>query len=359
MKPTPHKSEGEFLPRLVAWETTAACNLDCLHCRAGNPPKADARNELTTAEAEALLADIAALNPCTVILSGGEPLMRADIFELARRGKEMGLAMALATNGSLVDKSVAKKIIDSGIARVSLSLDGCEAAKHDAFRGREGSFASVMRAAETLRNAGVPFQINTSFTRRNVADMARILRLAEEMGAVAWHAFFVVPTGSAWEMRGELLDRDEYEAAMHTIYNLARTSRLQIKPTCAPQFYRVLRQEARREGLAVNRENFGLNARTRGCLAGRHFAFVSAGGEVMPCGYFPRSAGNIRDEKFSQIWRTSELFRKLRDPDLLGGKCGVCEYRAVCGGCRARAVAESGDFLGEETMCPYVPGGEK
>ncbi len=345
----------KYLPRVIAWETTLRCNLNCLHCRAGDRTSKKNGRELTTAEGKKLLKNIAMLNRCTVILTGGEPLMRDDIYDLAEYGVGLGLNVALATNGTLLDRPTAERIKASGIARVSLSLDGFSSAVHNDFRGADAAFGAVIKAAYMLREAEMPFQINSSFTRRNVGEMDRLLELVEAIGAVAWHVFFVVPTGKAVGIGSELLDPDEYEDALLQIYRLSRQTSLEIKPTCAPQFYRIIRQKARSEGLEMSTREFGINARTKGCLAGQFFAFVSARGEVMPCGYLPKSAGNVRKNTFAKIWRSSELFKKLRDPDLLKGRCGDCEYRVVCGGCRARAFAESGDFLGAEPLCRYKP----
>jgi heme b synthase len=345
----------KFLPRLVAWETTLRCNLRCVHCRAGADKPEKEIKELSHAQGKTLLRNIASLNKCVVILTGGEPLLREDIFELASYGNKLGLRMALATNGTLLDERTASEIKSSGIARVSLSLDGFSSAVHNDFRGQDGSFDAAIKAAHVLRKANIQFQVNSSFTRRNIGDIERLHDLVQALGAVAWHVFMVVPTGRAAELAGELLDKKEYEQTLVQLYRLSRRSPLEIKPTCAPQYYRVLRQMARREGVPVDVEHFGINATTRGCLAGQYFAFVSAEGNVLPCGYFPKQAGSLRRNAFSKIWRSSKLFMQLRNPDLLKGRCGDCEYNIVCGGCRARAYAASGDFLSEEIYCSYMP----
>ncbi len=340
--------------RLVAWEMTQACNLACVHCRAGACPEADP-NELTTDEGKALIDGIAQVAKPILIMTGGEPLMRKDFFELAVYAKSAGLRAVLATNGILISSEVAREIASVGIPRVSISLDGPAAADHDVFRGVTGAFEGSMKGIENLKSQGVGFQINTTLTKRNRHQLAEIMAMAERIGAEAFHVFLLVPTGRAKDMAGEEMGPEEYEETLRELYRLGRDSTLETKATCAPQYYRILRQEAKKEGVEVTEQMFGLNARTRGCLGGLSFVFVSHIGELQPCGYFDVQAGSVREHTFQDLWEHADLFKELRTFSLLEGKCGRCDYLRFCGGCRARAYESSGSYLAEEPYCAHVP----
>jgi AdoMet-dependent heme synthase len=343
-----------FELRLVAWEMTRACNLACVHCRAGACPDPDPA-ELTFDEGRALIDGIAHVGKPILIMTGGEPLVRTDFFDLAAHAVAVGLRAVLATNGVMVTPEIAREIKSVGLQRVSISLDGATAEDHDAFRKVPGAFDASLRGIENLRSVGVPFQINTTLTRRNRGDLARIMSLAEKLGAVAFHVFLLVPTGRAKEMSGEEVDPVEYEDSLLEFYRLGRTSKMETKATCAPQYYRILRQQAREEGIEVNEETFGLSARTRGCLGGLSFVFVSHRGDVQPCGYFDVKAGSVRETSFANIWENASLFNDLRNFKLLEGKCGKCDYLRFCGGCRARAYELTGRYMAEEPYCAYRP----
>ncbi len=333
---------------------TRACNLACVHCRAGACPDADP-DELSSQEGRALIDGIAAIGKPILIMTGGEPLLRKDLFDLARYAINSGLRAVLATNGVLVTHEIAKEIGKTGIARVSISLDGPTPEEHDAFRKVPGAFAKSLEGIDNLRSTGVSVQINTTLTRRNRNRLAKLMELAEEIGADAFHVFLLVPTGRARDMAGEEMDRDEYEETLTEFYHLARTSRLETKATCAPQYYRILRQQAKTEGIEVTENTFGLNARTRGCLGGISFVFVSHKGDLQPCGYFDMRAGTLREAGFGEIWKNSALFKDLRNFSLLEGKCRKCNYLRFCGGCRARAFELTGRYTAEEPYCAYQP----
>lgn len=345
---------NRFQLRLVAWEMTQACNLACVHCRAGASCD-PAPDELSFEECISLIDGIAQVGSPILIMTGGEPLLRPDFFELAEHAKKSGLRVALATNGVLVTPEVARRVATVGIDRVSVSLDGPSAEEHDAFRKVAGAFDASLHGIGNLREAGVPVQVNTTLTRRNRGQLAEIMRLAERIGAVAFHVFLLVPTGRAKEMAGEEMDPEDYEKTLLEFYRLGRGTRMETKATCAPQYYRIMRQEAKREGLDVTPETFGLNAHTRGCLGGLSFVFVSHRGELQPCGYFHLQAGSIRERSFADLWENAPLFKELRTFSLLEGKCGACEYLRFCGGCRARAYEMRGSYLAEEPYCPYQP----
>lgn len=340
--------------RLVAWEMTQACNLACVHCRAGACAEPHPE-QLSFEEGCSLIDGIAKIGKPILIMTGGEPLLRPDLFDLARYAIGAGLRAVLATNGCLVTPEKAREIASVGIPRVSVSLDGPTAEDHDAFRKVAGAFEGTLAGIRNLRVAGVPVQINTTLTRRNRHQLAAIMSLAEEIGAEAFHAFLLVPTGRAKEMSGEEMGPEEYEETLTQFYHLGRSCRLETKATCAPQYYRILRQQAKVEGVEVTPQTFGLNAHTRGCLGGISFVFVSHKGELQPCGYFDVQAGSVRTAEFAEIWKNAPLFKELRTFSLLEGKCGKCDFLRFCGGCRARAYESTGRYMAEEPYCAYRP----
>ncbi len=340
-------------PRLVAWELTNACNLACIHCRA-SAIKDPAPDELSTAQARHFVDELVEYKPI-IILTGGEPLLRADVYDIARYASGHGLRVVLATNGTLLTPEIARKLKEAGIQRVSISIDGAKEETHDTFRGEPGAFEGAMRGIDILKKEEISFQINTTITKRNLAEIPGIYDLALELGASALHIFLLVPTGRGEEIEAEEIPPQEYERVLNWFYDKSKGSRIQLKATCAPHYFRIMRQRAKAEGIKITRETHGLEAMTKGCLGGSGFCFVSSRGDVYPCGYLPALAGNIRQRPFRMIWEKSKVFNDLRNPAMLKGKCGACEYRMVCGGCRARAYAATGDYLDEEPYCVYVP----
>jgi heme b synthase len=340
--------------RLVAWETTRNCNLACKHCRASadNGPFA---GELDTAAAFRLLDQIAEVGQPIVILTGGEPLLRPDIFEIARYGTDKGLRMVMAPNGTLITADHARRMAESGIQRISVSLDGATAAKHDDFRGVPGAFEGALRGIARAKEAGIAFQINTTISKLNLAEIPQIQQLAVDLGAVAHHIFLLVPTGRGKYIIDQEITAQEYEETLNWFYDQRDKAPLQLKATCAPHYYRILRQRAREEGRQVTFESHGLDAVTRGCLGGTGFCFISHRGVVQPCGFLQVDSGNVTQTSFADIWRGSKVFLALRNYDDLKGKCGECEYKRACGGCRARAYESIGDFMAEEPLCSYQP----
>jgi len=333
--------QGRDQLRMIAWELTRACNLACVHCRAAaidEPPP----GELTTEECLTLLGDIASFARPTIILTGGEPLMRPDLFDIARRGTELGLRMVAAPNGTLLDATAAQRLVDAGVLRISISIDGRDAASHDALRGVPGAFEGALRGIEAAKAAGLPFQINTTVTTRNADQLSEVMDLAIRLGAVAHHIFLLVPTGRAADLRGFELDARRYEAVLGWLAGQYAAAPIEIRATCAPHFYRILRQR-------------GIETQARGCLAGQSFCFISHRGDVQPCGYFDLSVGNVRETPLREIWANAPLFRQFRDPSAYEGKCGRCEYLEVCGGCRARAYEATGRPMGPEPLCAYQP----
>ncbi|RLC33774.1 MAG: heme b synthase, partial [Deltaproteobacteria bacterium] len=340
--------------RLVAWETTRNCNLSCRHCRA-SATMGPYSGELDTDASFRLLDQIAETGSPIVILTGGEPLLRPDIFDIAAHGTSNGLKMVMAPNGTLITEENAKKMADAGISRISISIDGATREDHDSFRGVDGAYEGALRGAELAKEAGIDFQINTTVTRLNMEQLPRIMALAESIGAVAHHIFLLVPTGRGREMAEQAISAQDYENTLNWFYDQQKISSLQLKATCAPQYYRVLRQRARMENISVSFKTHGLDAVTRGCLGGVSFCFISHVGIVQPCGFLELNCGDVTSQHFGEIWRDSVIFNNLRNYDMLGGKCGICEYKRVCGGCRARAYEATGDYLAEEPLCVYQP----
>lgn len=359
-------------PRLVFWETTAGCNLSCIHCRRVTIADQLLPQDLNTEESLQLVDDIAAFAKPILVLSGGEPLFRPDIFDIARHASNAGLIVALATNGTMIDADVAHKIKDSGVRRVSVSFDGADAATHDIFRGT-GAFDQALEGMAQLQQAGVPYQINTTVARHNIYQMPETLALAKGLKAVALHLFLLVPVGCGVEISDDQqITPTEYEDVLNWMYDAEMEGDIELKATCAPHYFRIVRQrqaEERRAGIVRHQPDshrrqtraghpggrHAMNAMTKGCLAGTGVAFVSHRGEVFPCGYLPLEAGNVREQSFQHIWNESKLFTELRDPDQLTGKCGLCEFKHVCGGCRARAYGMTMEYLGEEPFCTYEP----
>lgn len=338
--------------RLLAWEVTRRCNLACIHCRAaaGSGPYP---GELTTDEGVALLTALARQGQVVVILTGGEPLLREDIYDLTEYGHRLGHRMVMAVNGTLLTPQIAARLKEVGSQRLSISLDGATAAAHDRLRAVDGAFDGALAGIAACREAGLPFQVNTTITKRNLAELPAIFELALNLGAAAHHVFVLVPTGRGGQIRDELLSPAEYEETLRWLLARQREGRLFIKPTCAPQYYRLWREDARARGEKITAATHGLEAMTKGCLGGQGFAFVSYRGEVQPCGYLELVAGNIRETPFPEIWANSPLFQQLRAVDDYQGKCHLCQYRQVCGGCRARAYALTGEVLAEDPICPY------
>ncbi len=347
---------GEGIPslRLVAWETTRNCNLNCVHCRAA-ATCGPYSGELDTRAALTLLDQIAEVAKPIIILTGGEPLLRNDIFEIAKHGHAKGMRMVMAPNGTLVTRPIADKMVKSGIQRISVSLDGSTAQSHDAFRGVQGAYDGALEGIANAKAAGIEFQINTTITKTNLEQIPKIFKLAESLGAVAHHIFLLVPTGRGKYIVDQGIDAKEYEQTLNWFYDQREKTTLQLKATCAPHYYRILRQRAKADGRSVTFESHGLDAVTRGCLAGTGFCFVSHRGIVQPCGFLDLNCGDVTRQSFGEIWRHAEHFKKLRDLDQLKDKCGYCEYRRVCGGCRARAYEATGDYMAQEPLCLYDP----
>jgi len=347
----------DFEPKWIAWEITRRCNLKCVHCRSSSELEAAGHPDFDFAEAKRVLDDIASYAKPVVVLSGGEPLLRPDVFDIAKYGGGKGLRMCLATNGTLVTEEICAKIKEAEIKMVSLSLDGSTAAVHDDFRSQVGAFDGTINAARLFKKHGISFLINSSFTKRNQDEIPKIYQLAKEIGATAWYMFMIVPTGRGEDIMDELIAPDDYEKLLEWHYEMEKgESDILVRPTCAPNYYRVVLQKAKEQGDDFKRRTLQFSTGgAKGCLAGQLISLIDVDGNVLPCSYFPMAAGNVREQSFKDIWENSELFHDLRDFKSYKGRCGSCEYVNVCGGCRARAYAVSGDYMAEEPFCTYVP----
>ncbi len=347
----------EFVPKWIAWEITRRCNFGCVHCRSSSELEVIGHPDFSFDEAKRILNDLHSYANPVVVLSGGEPLLREDVFDIATYGTALGLRMCLATNGSLVTDNICQQMKASGIKMVSLSLDGASAPVHDDFRQQEGAFTGVMQAIKHLKANGLPFLINSSFTKRNKEEAAKLYPLVKELGATAWYLFMIVPTGRGEEIMSELIPADEYEEMLNWHYDLEKKEdELLMRPTCAPQYYRLVLQRAKAENASFKRRTLSFSTGgSKGCLAGQLICLIDVDENVLPCSYFPKAAGNLKEKSFQEIWENSSLFKDMRDFKRYGGTCGQCEYLNVCGGCRARAYAMTGNYMAAEPFCTYQP----
>ena len=353
-------------PFLVIWETTQACDLACKHCRAEAQPNRHP-DELTTEEAKKLLTDIRRFGPIIFVFSGGDALKRPDIAELTRFGADLGLRMAITpATTELATEDKLRELHEAGIARLAVSLDGSSAEVHDEFRQVQGSFAHGLRILETARDIGMSTQVNTVVARHNAEDFEVMARLLDDLGIVFWEVFFLVPVGRAGP--DDVVGSEAFEEVFEELYELSKTVSFDIKATAAPHYNRVVLQKKKAErrrgerdeasdvltdGLAHSLSD-GLG-RARGVNDGDGFLFVSHTGDLFPSGFLPLAGGNVRTHDLVEVYRDSPLFRSLRDKSLLKGKCGVCEFKPVCGGSRARAYAVTGDPLEAEPFCSHLP----
>ncbi|MFB6102637.1 MAG: TIGR04053 family radical SAM/SPASM domain-containing protein [Haloplanus sp.] len=351
----PNALDTDRRPFVLVWELTRACELTCKHCRADAQPERHP-DELTTAEGKALLDEACRFGENQlVVLSGGDPLARDDTVDLVEYGADNGLLMTLTPSGtaSLTPDRV-DALADAGARRLALSIDGGSRAAHDEFRGEPGSFDSTVRAAAAARDAGLPLQINTTVCAETVDELPEIRDLVADLDAVLWSVFFLVPIG-----RGAVLDSispEQAERVMSWLADVEESADFGLKTTEAPHYRRVAIQR-RREGSDGGDTVADAIGRRVGITAGDGFAFVSHVGDIFPSGFLPESAGNVRETSLVECYREADLFERLRDPEALRGKCGACEFRAVCGGSRSRAYAATGDPLESDPLCAYVPEG--
>lgn len=352
--PSPTPRDFSQRPFVAIWEMTQACQLACRHCRA------DARTqrspfELTTEEAQSLLCQVRAMEIPVFVLTGGDPLERPDLEALVAYGTSIGVRVSITPSATprLTQPALAR-LKDSGIARVALSLDGSAPAIHDHFRGVEGSFARTLDGARWVHELGLPLQINSSMSRFNRDDFDALAELVESLRPQMWSVFFLIPTGRA--KPEDMLSAEECEELFVRLYRMAGRVKFAIKTTEAMHYRRyVMQQQARAARTQGNSAAPKLAIPGRGINDGQGFVFISHTGDICPSGFLPRAGGNIRRQTLAEVYRTSPLFQRLRDADQLGGKCGVCEFRHICGGSRARAYALTGDVMAFDPSCAYEP----
>lgn len=330
-------------PRLIAFEVTRRCRYSCRHCRAD--ASASIEEELTTKDCKKIIKAVAKYKKCVLILTGGEPMERRDIYELIRYCRKIGLRPVLATCGYRIDEKTIVRLKKAGITALSFSIDGVSAESHDKFRGTIGAFDSAVNAAKIARKAHVRFQINTTISKININEVIGIADLAKELGAYCFNPFILVPTGRGREIADEILDPVEYEALLNELLRIKIKSEIKVRVTCGPQFARVCKQA----------EAKGLMKEVSGCMGGRGFGFISYRGDVQICGFLDIPAGNLIENNFDfgKIWEESELLEEIRNVSAYTGRCRICEYVGICGGCRARAYATSGDYLADDPVCDY------
>ena len=317
-------------PRIISWNITLRCPLKCAHCYV-DAGVSEVEGVLSTAEAFGVIDQICEAGRPIVVLSGGEPLMREDIFAIARYGTDQGLRMVMGTSGVLIDRGTAAKLNEAGIKAVAISLDSGSPAIHDAFRGMNGVWEKSVQAIRNCRDEGIGVQVNMSVLNSGIGEVRDVIELCTTLGVRDYQVFFPVPTGRARDIGHG--SPQEYEALIRQILVNYRNLSMNIRPTCAPQFRRIAEESG------IKNPAWG-----RGCIAGISYCRIYANGDVTPCPYLPLSAGNIRNMSFSEIWNNSEIFAALRDPDRLTGKCGICRYKTICGGCRARAYRGADSF---------------
>lgn len=348
-------------PRIISWNVTLRCPLKCSHCYV-DAGEHEAPGVLSTQEAFSVIDQVRRAGTPVVVLSGGEPLMRDDIFEIASHGTEQGLRMVMGTSGVLLDKKAAERLRHAGVQAVAVSLDSGSPTVHDAYRGMDGAWEKAVAALTHCRESGIGTQVNMTVMRPGTGDVEEVVRLGTSLGVRDFQVFLPVPTGRSGGAGNGT--PGEYEELIRELLLLGRKTGVRLRPTCAPQFRRIA------DGLGISDPGWG-----RGCIAGISYCRIYADGDVTPCPYLPVVAGNVKKTPFHEIWSGSPVFAALRDPGLLQGKCGRCGFKTVCGGCRARAYRGGGtvspmacdglappsgipgDLCAEDPFCPYEPGG--
>jgi AdoMet-dependent heme synthase len=357
-------ADFNMAPFTIAWEVTRACAYACVHCRADAMHVADP-NELNTEEALRLIDRLAEFGSPILIFTGGDPMMRKDLHELIAYATQKGLRCSLTpTATALPTTARLEKVRDAGIRRIALSLDAPSSEIHDHFRQVAGSWQRTMDILHRAQQIGISVQVNTTISKHNVDILDEMVPFIQEVGAVQWSLFFLVPTGRAQVKN--MISAEEHERTFNWLYDLSKTAPFDIKSTAAPMYRRVAIERKRAEQGGENPVTFqgagfqyadGLNRPTRGVNDGNGFLFISHVGDIQPSGFLPLTAGNVRTDDVIDVYRRSQLFTDLRTPDKIKGRCGICEYRDVCGGQRGRAYGVTGDYLESDPACLYIPQG--
>ncbi len=338
---------NEHSPFLISWNLTKRCNLKCDHCYLDASELEGGSGDLPTDEALRIAGEIADYAPgAMLILTGGEPLLRPDFYDIAKKATEGGLSVVLGTNGTLIDDSVAGKLRDCGVQGVGISLDSIFPESHDQFRGLQGAWEKTVAAIDALKKQAIDFQIQFTVTRKNYDEIPELIELASKKGARAANVFFLVCTGRGQEMTD--ITPEQYEKMLNYLADAegAYSGKMMVRARCAPHFLRVVQQKAPDSPV--------MKGATSGCIAGTGYFRITPEGDVTPCPYMPGAVGNIRKQSLREIWESSGVFQALRNP-MYNGKCADCKYSEVCGGCRARALSASGDMMGEDPWCDYKP----
>lgn len=338
-----------YKPYAISWNTTYRCNLRCSHCYLDtNALTKQSTNELNTQEGFTLIDQIAELNPhVLLILTGGEPLLRKDIYDLASYASQKGMMVVLGTNGNMIDDDRAKKLKESGVTGIGISLDSIVPERHDTFRGIPGAWDNTLNGIEACRRQGIEFQIQTTVTRENFSEIPKIIEFSYNLGARVFNLFFLVCTGKGQELTD--ITPQQYDQALHQLYELQKNyqEKMMVGAKCAPHYRRIVYEHDTTSPLT--------RAYAGGCPAATHYCRITPEGNVTPCPYMPDISGNVREKSFADIWKDTADFQTLRYADL-HGRCGICEFKYLCKGCRARALATTGDQMDEDAWCNYVPG---
>ena len=323
----------------ISWNTTKRCNLYCKHCYRESGPNELITNELSTEEGKKLLREMHRAGFRIIVFSGGEPLMREDIFELIEYAKSLKMMVLMGSNGTLITKDCAKTLKDKGLDSIAISIDSLNEQKHNDFRGSDAAFKKALEGAKNCIDLGIKVQLNCTITKDNLKEIDKIMTFASDFGAVSSHMLFLVEVGRGKNIGYTSLNKEEYKNAIHTIIDKNLELDIRVKPTCAPQ-YKV-------EALFKGIDSPG----GRGCIAGTSYCSILPNGDVHICPYAPVKVASVREESFDSIWENNEVFNTLRDFKKYKGSCGSCEHINLCGGCRARAFNYSGDWLGEDPFC--------
>ncbi|HEX7678590.1 MAG TPA: TIGR04053 family radical SAM/SPASM domain-containing protein [Thermoanaerobaculia bacterium] len=374
-------------PFVVIWESTRACDLSCVHCRAAAQPRRS-QFELTTEEGYRLIDDIALLKPRVFVITGGDPLKREDTYDFIEYAKSKGLEPSLTPSATpLLTDGAISRMKRRGLARLAISLDASRADLHDEFRRVPGSFDLTLNAIRAARREGIPVQINTTVTRRTIDDLPQIVDLLQDLGIVMWSVFFLVPTGRG--KQADLVTPEAVEQLFGFLYDTSKKVPFAIRTTEAMHYRRYMLQRMAAERhesidnlldpatglidastlflqngprtmpLGVQAQTGAISRAPRGVNEGKGFVFISHLGDVFPSGFLPLKAGNVKHESLGDIYRSSDLFTSLRESSNLKGKCGLCEFRDLCGGSRARAWSMTGDVFASDPLCTYMPSGAR
>ncbi len=335
---------NRYVPSLVSWNLTRKCNLKCPHCYMEGGIAEE--RELTTEECFSLIDEMHSLGTEMLILTGGEPLLRRDIFDIARRASSLGMWVVMGTNGVLIRERVIQKMIECGVKGVGISIDSVDPEKHNAFRGGPNSWEFSINALKLCKSYGMQVLVQTTVMEENYEEVEQVMDLAKSLGAWSFNLYFLVQTGRGTSMNE--LSSDRTDSMLRRLVALQDDYRpMLVRSKCAPQFKQI----------AYDLGEGGLES--GGCMAGTQYCRITPGGDVTPCPYMTKVAGNVLKNSLTSIWNGSDVFADLRDPSRLGGKCGSCEFKDSCGGCRCRAYARFGDYLAEDPACVYLPTGRE